>query len=408
MFTSMFCARTGGWSAHILSRSRTGRRSTLGRSPGRRRDPPPRSRAGAPSGRGERHPRDALPRQAGDRHGCRLRHRRGALPRWRRPARTSSAPTSTRPRRLASPGGRGQAVALDVTDAAAVRALVDEVDPDLLFNNAGITFGGETEDLTLERWNAIIDVNIRGVVRGSRRPTPHGRPRGRRVSGGQIVSTASMGGLMAAGLITFVMTKHAVVRLSLALRSEAAAKGVGVTVVCPSAVDTPILDKDHIGPVSTAATTTSRGRGVRHPLDPTSSRRRSRGGRGEPAMLVTPRTARIAWRLGRSSRASSSGRRPGSSRRWARAGGAGARVPLSIQFFCYHRDRVGSTPLRAEMVRLALNLRGPIRRRWPRRRPSPTTTPSPAACVVDLPDPSPRAQLRLRRAPATRPAPTAA
>ena len=67
--------------------------------------------------------------------------------------------------RIAEPVG-ARAVALDVTDAAAVRALVDEVDPDLLFNNAGITFGGETEDLTLEQWNAIIDVNIRGVVHG--------------------------------------------------------------------------------------------------------------------------------------------------------------------------------------------------------------------------------------------------
>ena len=37
---------------------------------------------------------------------------------------------------------------------------------DLMFNNAGITFGGETHELTLDHWNAIIDVNIRGVVHG--------------------------------------------------------------------------------------------------------------------------------------------------------------------------------------------------------------------------------------------------
>ena len=57
-----------------------------------------------------------------------------------------------------------------------------------------------------------------------------------------------MAGLTAAGQITsYVMTKHAVVGLSLALRSEAAAHGVGVLVVCPSAVETPILDKGAIG-----------------------------------------------------------------------------------------------------------------------------------------------------------------
>ena len=42
---------------------------------------------------------------------------------------------------------------------------------DLIFNNAGISVGGETEDLTLDHWNTIIDVNIRGVVHGSQRPT---------------------------------------------------------------------------------------------------------------------------------------------------------------------------------------------------------------------------------------------
>ena len=202
--------------------------------------------------------------------------------------------------RIAEPVG-ARAVELDVTDAAAVRALVDEVDPDLLFNNAGITFGGETEDLTLEQWNAIIDVNIRGVVHGVAAAYPRMVARaGDGVSGGQIVNTASMGGLMAAGLITsYVMTKHAVVGLSLALRSEAAAKGVGVTVVCPSAVDTPILDKGHIGRFH-GRDYYLKGQGVRHPLDPDVFAAQVLEAVAENrAMLVTPRTARIAWRLGR-------------------------------------------------------------------------------------------------------------
>ena len=197
--------------------------------------------------------------------------------------------------------GTARAAALDVTDAAAVQALVDAVEPDLLFNNAGITFGGETEDLTLAQWNAIIDVNIRGVVHGVAAAYPLMVKRGGTgVSGGQIVNTASMGGLMAAGLITsYVMTKHAVVGLSLALRTEAAAKGVGVTVVCPAAVDTPILDKGHIGKFH-GRDFYLKGQGVRHPLDPTCSPPRcSQAVADDKAMLVTPRPARIAWRLGR-------------------------------------------------------------------------------------------------------------
>jgi NAD(P)-dependent dehydrogenase (short-subunit alcohol dehydrogenase family) len=76
-------------------------------------------------------------------------------------------------RTVESLGGPGSAtsVILDVTDPAAVKAAVDAVVAragrlDLMFNNAGIAWGGDTELLTLEQWNAIIDVNIRGVVHG--------------------------------------------------------------------------------------------------------------------------------------------------------------------------------------------------------------------------------------------------
>ena len=118
--------------------------------------------------------------------------------------------------------GTARAARLDVTDAAAVQAAVDEVVArdghlDLMFNNAGIAWGGDTELLTLDQWNAIIDVNIRGVVHGVAAAYPVMLRQGR----GHIVNTASMGGLTAAGQITsYVMTKHAVVGLSLALPSR--------------------------------------------------------------------------------------------------------------------------------------------------------------------------------------------
>ncbi len=146
-------------------------------------------------------------------------------------------------------GERARAARLDVTDPAAVQAAVDDVVTrtgrlDLMFNNAGIVWGGDSELLTLDQWNAIIDVNIRGVVHGVAAAYPQMVKQGN----GHIVNTASMAGLTAAGQITsYVMTKHAVVGLSLALRSEAAARGVGVLVVCPSAVETPILDKGAVG-----------------------------------------------------------------------------------------------------------------------------------------------------------------
>jgi NAD(P)-dependent dehydrogenase (short-subunit alcohol dehydrogenase family) len=197
--------------------------------------------------------------------------------------------------------GTARAVRLDVTSAPDVAALVESVAAehgslDLLFNNAGISIGGETQELTLEHCNAIIDVNVRGVVHGVHAAYPLMV----RQRSGHIVNTASMGGLMAAGLLTsYVMTKHAVVGLSLALRSEAAAFGVGVTAVCPSAVDTPILDKGAVGRFH-GRDYFLKGQGVRHPLDPVVLADQVLAAVAEDKpLLVTPRTARIAWRIGR-------------------------------------------------------------------------------------------------------------
>jgi short-subunit dehydrogenase len=121
-----------------------------------------------------------------------------------------------------------------------------------------------------------------------------------RQGSGHIVNTDSMGGLMAAGLITsYVMTKHAVVGLSLALRSEAAAKGVGVTAVCPSAVDTPILDKGAVGRFH-GRDFFLKGQGVRRPHDPAVLAEEVLAAiRADEALVVTPRTARVTWLVGR-------------------------------------------------------------------------------------------------------------
>ena len=197
------------------------------------------------------------------------------------------------------PGPDG--VALDVTDADAVQALVDRVVAehgrlDLLFNNAGICFIGETEDLTRAQWDAIIDVNIRGVVHGVQAAYPQMIRQG----GGHIVNTASMGGLMAAGLLTsYVMTKHAVVGLSAALRSEGAAHGVGVTVVCPAAVETPMLDQGEIGRVR-GRDFYLKGQGIKRPVTPQALAARALAAvAADEAVVMEPVQARFAWRLQR-------------------------------------------------------------------------------------------------------------
>lgn len=144
----------------------------------------------------------------------------------------------------ASLGTRARTAGLDVRDEAAVRALVDQVVAeygriDVLFNNAGIGVGGEAHELTAAHYDRCIDVNLRGVVHGILAAYPHMMKQ----HSGHIVNTASMAGLTPAPLIApYAMTKHAVVGLSTSLRIEAARHGVGVSVLCPSVIETPILD----------------------------------------------------------------------------------------------------------------------------------------------------------------------
>lgn len=143
-------------------------------------------------------------------------------------------------------GPSARSAALDVRDAHAVSAMVERVVGesgriDYLFNNAGIGLGGEAHELSNAHYDRIIDVNIRGVIHGITAAYPIMMKQ----RSGHIVNTASMAGLVPAPLLApYVMTKHAVVGLSLSLRAEAATYGVRVSALCPSAVETPILDAE--------------------------------------------------------------------------------------------------------------------------------------------------------------------
>lgn len=145
---------------------------------------------------------------------------------------------------IAAAGGTAQAATVDVTRADAVKALVDETAQrygrlDYMFNNAGIAVIGEARDATLDDWQAIVDVNIRGVIHG----VVAAYPLMIRQGSGHIVNTASLAGLIPApGFVAYSMSKHAVVGLSTSLRAEAEAHGVRVSAVCPGFIDTPIVD----------------------------------------------------------------------------------------------------------------------------------------------------------------------
>jgi NAD(P)-dependent dehydrogenase (short-subunit alcohol dehydrogenase family) len=132
---------------------------------------------------------------------------------------------------------------VDVTDAQAVAdAVRDVVDRhgrlDFMFNNAGIAVFGNARDMTLDDWNRLVDINIRGVIHG----VAAAYPLMTRQGFGHIVNTASAAGLAPTpGGTGYSMTKHAVVGLSTSLRVEASRYGVRVSAVCPGFIETPIL-----------------------------------------------------------------------------------------------------------------------------------------------------------------------
>ena len=141
-------------------------------------------------------------------------------------------------------GGRATAAALDVADFPATERLVQETVGvhgrlDYIFNNAGIGVLGEARYYDIADWDKVFDVNLRGVVNGVQAAYPVMLRQGY----GHIVNTASAAGLLPApSIVSYCAAKHAVVGLSTSLRIEAAAAGVRVSVLCPGAVRTPILE----------------------------------------------------------------------------------------------------------------------------------------------------------------------
>lgn len=109
----------------------------------------------------------------------------------------------------------------------------------ILVNNAGVGGGGGYGDWNDASWNWVIGVNLMSVVWGIEIFGPLIESHG---EGGQIVSTASMAGLVAAVAPGYNVTKYGVVALSEGLRGSLAPRGIGVSVLCPGWVRTRIMD----------------------------------------------------------------------------------------------------------------------------------------------------------------------
>ena len=139
-------------------------------------------------------------------------------------------------------GGDAVAWALDVSDAGAVRAVVDEVADHfgpvrIVVNNAGVSrLAALGDDAAYpEAWAQNLAVNLTGELNVVRAALPHLREAGN----GRIVNIASTEGLGAtAGNSPYVAAKHGVVGLTRALAVELGREGITVNCVCPGPINT--------------------------------------------------------------------------------------------------------------------------------------------------------------------------
>ena len=147
-------------------------------------------------------------------------------------------------RELAWPDERVVCRRLDVTDPDDWQAVADAaVDAfgqiDVLINVAGVLTPGWIHEIDTQAIAAQIDVNFKGVALGMRTVAPQLVKRGT----GHIVNVASMAALAPVdGIAVYSATKYAVRGLSLACSQELHRHGVDVSLICPDAVRTPMLD----------------------------------------------------------------------------------------------------------------------------------------------------------------------
>jgi NAD(P)-dependent dehydrogenase (short-subunit alcohol dehydrogenase family) len=138
----------------------------------------------------------------------------------------------------------GSFLRLDVTsddDWAAARAWVEEHwgGLDLLFNNAGVAGGGRVDVAGMDEWQWITEINLFGVVRGTRTFVPMMKAQ----RGGTIVNTASLAGLVhPAGMASYNAVKAAVVAFTETIGHELAEYDVRAVAVCPSYFRTSLVD----------------------------------------------------------------------------------------------------------------------------------------------------------------------
>lgn len=145
---------------------------------------------------------------------------------------------------LDGPSCRALALQVDVGERRQVEAMIDHAETqlgsiDLLCSNAGVGIGAGL-DATDEEWDRAWRVNVLSHVHGARAVIPRMLERG----SGYLLHTASAAGLLTTpGDAPYTASKHAAVGFAEWLAVTYGGRGIGVSALCPQAVNTPLLQE---------------------------------------------------------------------------------------------------------------------------------------------------------------------
>jgi 3-hydroxybutyrate dehydrogenase len=135
--------------------------------------------------------------------------------------------------------------AADMSRPAEIAAMVAQAarelgGADILVNNAGIQHVAPIEDFPLEKWDAVIAINLSAAFHATRAALPHMKTR----NWGRIINIASTHGLVAsAQKAAYVAAKHGIVGLTKLVALETARTGITCNAICPGWVLTPLVQK---------------------------------------------------------------------------------------------------------------------------------------------------------------------
>lgn len=141
-------------------------------------------------------------------------------------------------------GGKAFALQCDVSEETSVRQMIDDAVAkmgklDILVNNAGVELLKSIEEITVQEWDRVMAVNVRGVFLCSKHALPHFKKAGK----GNIINMGSSAGYIGAPFQTlYCASKGAVHQFTKAMALECGAAGVKVNAIAPGGVNTAMLD----------------------------------------------------------------------------------------------------------------------------------------------------------------------